>query len=426
MNSPAEQPNRPRLMLLLPKDSYRTEDFLSAAGKLGIDVIQARNQCHQLADYWGMEQMLALPFDDPSRAAGIVQDELGDSLPLAVLGVDDQGVEAAAAINAILCLAASSPQAVAALRDKYRFRQLQHKCDLPVPQLIVLSGQVDSGAIALPFDFPCVVKPSRLSGSRGVLRADTPGELAKAVSRVKAILRGERSGADSSILVEQYLHGSEHALEGLMVKGHLDTLALFDKPDPLEGPCFAETIYVSPSNMPTTIQQSFMQQVETVCRYAGVREGPIHAEARIDGDTVTLLEVAPRSIGGLCGRTLQLALGMTLEELILRHAIGRSIEPATTTSGATGVMMLPVARAGVFDRVEGLASALAVPGIDSIEITARAGDRVQPLPESSIYLGFIFAQAGTADEVTNALRQAFANMQIIVKPLLEVDAAAAG
>jgi biotin carboxylase len=426
MSSAAEQNRAVRLMLLLPKDSYRSDDFLAAASKLGIDVIQARNQCHQLADYWGLEQMLALPFDDPDRAARIVQEELADSLPLAVLGVDDQGIEVAAAINAVLGLSANAPEAVATLRDKYRFRQLQLECGLPVPRVLALSSQVDPGDITLPFDLPCVVKPSRLSGSRGVVRADTPVQLVEAVSRVRAILRSEKSGADSSILVEQYLPGSEHALEGLMVKGRLKTLALFDKPDPLEGPCFAETIYVSPSNEPTAIQQSFMQQVEVACRHAGVQEGPIHAEARVDGDTVTLLEVAPRSIGGLCGRTLRHTLGMMLEELILRHAIGQSIEPAPTTAGASGVMMLPVASTGVFDRVEGLATALAIPGIESIEITALEGERVQPLPEASIYLGFIFASASTADEVTAALRQAFAALRIIIKPLLEVSSAAAG
>jgi glutathione synthase/RimK-type ligase-like ATP-grasp enzyme len=271
MNSPGEKKLAPRLILLLPKDSYRNDDFLAAASKLGIDVIQARNQCHQLADYWGLKPILALPFDSPDRAARMVQEELADSLPMAVVGVDDQGIEVAAAINAALGLSANSPDAVATLRDKYRFRQLQQQNGLPAPRVVAIPEAIDPYAMTLPFDFPCVVKPSRLSGSRGVLRVNTPGQFAQAVSRVSAILRSEKTGANSSILVEQYLPGTEHALEGLMVNGRLYTLALFDKPDPLEGPCFAETIYVLPSSSPTKVQQEFLRQVELACRQAGVK-----------------------------------------------------------------------------------------------------------------------------------------------------------
>ena len=412
----------PQLVLLLPKDSYRNEDFLTAASRLGVDVIQAKNQCHQLADYWGLEQMLALPFDDPPRAARMVREQLGDALPVAVLGVDDQGAEVAAAINQILGLSANTPEAVAQLRDKYRFRKLQMECRLPAPQVVPFAGDEDVSAMKLPFGFPCVVKPSRLSGSRGVIRVDMSDQFVDAVDRVKTILRHEASVAESSsVLVEQYLPGSEHALEGLMVGGRLRVLALFDKPDPMEGPYFEETIYVCPSGLRAEVQSSFEQQVETVCRHAGVLEGPVHAEARIDGATVTLLEVAPRSIGGLCARMLRHTLGMTLEEVILHHAIGQSIDPAPASTGATGVMMLPVEAGGVFDRVTGLDAARAVPGVESIEITARKGDRVQPLPEASTYLGFIFASANTPDEVTATLRQADATLGVVINPLLGVD-----
>ena len=205
MNSPGEKKSAPRLILLLPKDSYRNDDFLTAANKLGIDVIQAGNQCHQLADYWGLKPILALPFDDPGRAARMVQAELGDPLPMAVMGVDDQGVEVAAAINATLGLSANSPDAVATLRDKYRFRKLQQQSDLPAPQVLALTEPVDPDGLTLPFDYPCVVKPSRLSGSRGVLRVNSPDQFAEAVSRVGTILRNEKNGASSSILIEQYL-----------------------------------------------------------------------------------------------------------------------------------------------------------------------------------------------------------------------------
>ncbi|MEE8388550.1 MAG: ATP-grasp domain-containing protein [Acidiferrobacterales bacterium] len=413
----------PRVLLLLPKESYRSEDFLHAAEILEIDVIVAGNQCHQLADHWQLDKLLSLPFDNPAKAAKMVQKVLAGSAPQAVIGIDDHGVEAAAAIAEALKLKSNSRLAVETLRDKYRFRKMQQQLGLPYPAFVPI--QISNNRINQfrPFEFPAVVKPTRLSGSRGVIRVNAAEELDEAINRIDDIIRHSKmDSSDISLLVEQYLEGSEHALEAIMEEGELCTLAIFDKPDPLQGPCFAETIYVTPSCLSKGNQMEYQRQVQMICRQAGILNGPIHAEARIYHGTVTLLEVAPRSIGGLCGKVLRHALGMSLEELILRHALGEAVPAIDSSNPAVGVMMLPVHVAGIFNGIDGIDKAQAVPGIEAIEISARPGDRVLPLPEESIYLGFVFASGESPEFVVSALRAARDCLQINIKPILNVAA----
>jgi biotin carboxylase len=382
--------------------------------------VEARNQCHRLAEYWELDRALSLPFDDPAAAAKIVRQTNSHNPPAAVLAVDDEGVEAAAMIAAELGLQTNRPSAVAMLRDKYRFRQLQQRANLPCPGVQRLPLSRDTQEVGPTVGFPCVVKPSNLSGSRGVIRANDQLEYANAVERVRSIMRDQSKNKDSALLVEQYLPGSEHALEGLVIDGVLTTLAIFDKPDSMVGPYFEETIYVTPSKMSGSTQSEFVRQVQSVCTQSGLREGPVHAEARVQGEQVTLLEVAPRSIGGLCGRVLRHGLGMTLEEMILRHATGQTtaINSASNQAEASGVLMLPVLTDGVVERIEGVDEALRIPGIVSLEITTSPGQRVKPLPEASMYLGFVFAQGKSTDEVTQALHAAVEILEVKINPMV--------
>ena len=413
----------PRVLLLLPKESYRSDDFLQAAKTLGINIVVAGNQCHQLADHWQLDALLSLPFDDPAKAAAMVQQELVGNTIQAVIGIDDHGVEAAAAIAEALHIKSNSSLAVQTLHDKYHFRKLQQQLDLPFPMFgpIQISGQQVNCEQA--FNYPAVVKPTRLSGSRGVIRVEAEDQLHEVVNRIGEIIR--HSGMDVTginLLLEQYLEGSEHVLEAIMDQGELHTLAIFDKPDPLEGPYFAETIYVTPSGLSKDIQMEFQRQVQLICRQAGIVDGPIHAEARIYDGTVTLLEVAPRSIGGSCGKVLRHALGMSLEELILRHALGEKLPEIDSFGPTAGVMMLPVPAAGIFNDIDGIEEVLAIPGIDTVEVSARPGDRVLPLPEESTYLGFVFAFGESPEFVVTALREARDCLFINIKPILNVAA----
>jgi biotin carboxylase len=394
-----------RVLLLLPTTSYRNRDFLDAAKKLEVEIITAADYCHQLAPLWGMSPIQAVPFDRPEVAVKQVLAALGRK-PDAVLAVDDSGVELAALLREHLHLPGNLPPAVRLTRDKLAFRRLLQSGGLNCPEFYHLGNDSQTPALQAPLQFPVVVKARRLSSSRGVIRTDTPQAFRQAVQWVQGIqAKADRDAAQLGLVVENFIPGREYAVEGLLLEGRLHVLALFDKPDPLDGPYFEESLYITPSRLPQAKQDEIRQTVQRACELAGLAGGPIHAETRLNERGVWLLEIAARSIGGLCGRTLRHALGMSLEELILRHALNLPL-PQAQHGEAAGVMMIPIPRRGIFQGVRNLEDALRVADISDIQITANPGQIIAPPPESASYLGFIFARAISPHAVESALRQA--------------------
>ena len=308
-------------------------------------------------------------------------------------------------------------------------------------------------------EYPCVVKPLTLSGSRGVIRANTDVEFVRAVARLDHILRSEFSQSHSSalessrtrersdrslttsattlirapvlpatarqFLVEDFVAGPEVALEGLLTRGTLRVLALFDKPDPLDGPFFEETIYVTPSRLPVSVQADIARCASHACQAMGLSEGPVHAELRINADGPWIIEINPRSIGGLCSRVLRFGTGLSLEELIIRHALDGDDAPPTRENQPAGVMMIPTPRAGVLTEVRGLDEAQSVEGIEQLTISAHLGQELIPLPEGALYLGFLFARAATPEAVELALRASHARLDFLIQPTEPATARAA-
>lgn len=405
----------PRVLLLLPVASYRNQDFLDAAHHLGVEVISAADHCHQLAPQRGLSPILSLHFDQPEAAAAQLLASLGRRVD-AILAVDDAGVELAALLREKLGLPGNAPDAVRPTRDKLVFRLLLQQNGLNCPAFYHIANEQDAHALAAQLRYPVVVKARRLSASRGVIRADDAQDLLQQVRRVGRIQSSaDRDAGELGLVVESFIPGSEHALEGLLENGQLRVLALFDKPDPLDGPYFEETIYVTPSRLSDELQTAIAASVQRTCAAAGLSHGAIHAEMRVNGAGVWLLEVAARSIGGLCGRMLRWRLGMTLEQLILRHALGLPI-PQPEHSDASGVMMIPVPARGIYQNVDGLEAARGVPHIEDIRITAAPGQRIAPAPEGASYLGFIFSRAATPAAAETALRSAHAELVFDIRP----------
>ncbi len=404
----------PRVLLLIPSHTYRTADFLAAASALGIEVVTGCERRPALASL--MEgRYLRLRFADIEWSVGRIVDFAGWSALDAVVAVDDAGTLVAAAASAVLGLRHNAVEAVGASRDKERARERFQAAGLPTPRFAGFAADVDTPAWSR---YPCVVKPVDLSGSRGVIRADDPDSLREAFRRVAALVSSPDvcvpGAAPQRILVEDFIPGVEVAVEGLLRAGELDVLAIFDKPDPLDGPYFEETIYVTPSRLPAPTQARVREAVGRATAALGLTEGPIHAELRLhDGDTV-VLEVAARSIGGLCARTLRFGAGVSLEELILAHAADLDIASLEREASAAGVMMLPIPSAGILEAVDGQEAARAVAGIIGLNITMPVGTPVMPLPEGDRYLGFLFARGEKPEEVEKALREAHALLDVCI------------
>jgi biotin carboxylase len=302
--------------------------------------------------------------------------------------------------------------AAQACHDKFRARQLFQAAGLPVPAYfrVPLDGDPREAAGRAPY--PCVLKPLDLSASRGVIRANGEAEFVAAFHRIGRMAHGW-------LQVESYIPGREFAVEGLVTKGRVQPLAIFDKPDPLEGPFFEETIYVTPSRETASAQAALVETTERAVRALGLWHGPWHAELRYNREGAWLLEVAARPIGGLCARALRFEGGVPLEELILRHAIGEDVSGARLQGPASGVMMIPIPRAGIYQSVAGVEDARAVTGIEDVVMTAERGHRLVPLPEGASYLGFLFARGQEPATVETALREAHGKLRFTVNAALE-------
>jgi biotin carboxylase len=412
---------RPRVVFLASPATYRAGAFRQAAARLDLEVVQATDTPQALAERWGMP--LGIDFTKPDAAIAALTAYAAQYPVDAILALDDSATLLAARAAAALGLPHNDPDAALAARDKWVMREALRRGGVPVPEYRRYPLSSDPAIVAGEIAFPVVVKPVRLSGSRGVIRADDGDEFIRAWERARRIVLREGESLDQGeLLVERYLPGVEVALEGLLTGGSLQTLALFDKPDPLEGPFFEETIYVTPSRLPELTQAAISARTAEAAAALGLREGPIHAELRLNDDGIWLIEMAGRSIGGLCSTVLEFGAGFSLEEIILRHAVGMPLPSTERASDAAGVMMIPIPKGGILREVLGREEAAAAPGVTGVEITAPLNQPLTPLPEGASYLGFIFARGEAPEAVERSLRDAHGQLTFRIEPAITLIA----
>jgi hypothetical protein len=419
-----------RLLLFTAKLGYQTRSFEDAAHKLGIQLVYVTDRCHQLEDPWG-DQAIPVHFESPELAAYTVIEALRGQEVSGILALGDWPAAAAAYAARGMGLRYNHPAAVEACRSKLRMKEVFRDAGLSVPWFRSLPIDPAPEPVLLGISYPCVLKPLSLSASQGVVRANNREEFLTAAARVRRLLKSPEILATREVnldqmLVEGYIPGREVAIEGLLTDGVLNVLAIFDKPDPLEGPYFEETIYVTPSRLPESVQKAVQKCASNAVRALGLSHGPIHAEFRVNEDGVWPLEVASRPIGGLCARSLRFSLDgasepIALEELLLRHALELPGWNAPREQIASGVMMIPVPRSGILEGISGEEAARSVPGITELTITARLHDAIAAWPEGSSYLGFLFARGNTPEKVEQTLRDAHEKLKFTITPSLPVE-----
>jgi formate-dependent phosphoribosylglycinamide formyltransferase (GAR transformylase) len=421
---------RKRLLLFASKLGYQTRSFGEAAEKLGVELVFVTDRCHQLEDPWG-DRAIAVHFESPEAAALAVMESQRKQQVDGILALGDRPAVAAAYAARGLGILYNHPAAVEACRSKLRMREAFRDAGLPVPWFRNVPLAPPPEPALAGISYPCVLKPLSLSASQGVARANSRDEFLAAANRLRRLfespeIQATREPHLDRMLVEGYIPGREVAVEGLLTDGSLRILAIFDKPDPLEGPYFEETIYVTPSRLSASQQHAIEQCAVGSVRALGLSQGPIHAEFRVNDEGVWPLEVAPRPIGGLCARALRFGekdaeAAIGLEEVLLRHALGLPGSDLPREQYSSGVMMIPVPKSGTLEKVEGETAARATSGITELHITARLRDYIAAWPEGSSYLGFIFARGKAPQEVETALRQAHAELHFTLTPRLPVE-----
>jgi hypothetical protein len=402
---------RPLVVLVVPATSYRTADFVEAAKALRVDLVVASDGDAPISNL-GRSRSMTVDFERPEWSAAKIANV--KPAPDAVIAADDRGVVIAAMASNLLSLPSNPVAAVSSTRDKARMRALLKGAGVTQPVFgLAPPGEVSGVADAI--GYPCVVKPRGLSASRGVIRVESGHEAEAAEERIREIVRCSLGDADSALLVEAFVSGPEVAVEGMLIDGMLSVLALLDKPDPLEGPFFEETMFVTPSRHDAATQAEITDLIQVATNALGLVSGPVHAEVRIGTGGVTLIEIAARSIGGLCGRSLSFGLlGESLELLILRSALNMPGSGLNRAVVASGVLMLPIRDEGTLASISGVEDALAVQGITDFSQTIPNGKTVIPLPEGDRYLGFLFAEGLTPESVEHALREAHGKLDIAI------------
>ena len=419
------------LLLLVPTTSYRLEDFRAAARRLGVPLLVGSDRCHQIEDFFGEEKdLLSLDYRRPARAADQIADAARRRPIRGIVPASNPTAVIAALAAERLGLPHNPPAAARRAANKLAMREALRDAGVAVPafQAFPVDGDPEAAARAVSsgqVGFPCVLKPLIFSASRGVIRADDPASFVAAWRRIGKLLhdtaperRAREEGGARAILVERFVAGAEIAVEALLRGGRLEVLAVFDKPDPLDGPYFEETIYVTPSRHPAPLLARVEEVTAAGAQALGLVEGPVHAELRLATDGPVVLEVAARSIGGLCSRTLRFGAGLSLEEVLVAHAMGLPLAPLRREGRASGVMMLPIPRRGVLHAVSGVEGARAVPGVEDVVVTVPEGREVVPLPEGDSYLGFLFARAEAPADVETALREAQRRLVFEIRPAL--------
>jgi hypothetical protein len=407
----------PRLLLIAPEASYHTAPFQAAGRRLGIEIIVASEGRFPVVP--GQSVGLRVDFADLDRSLRLIVSLYRETPFDGVIGTDDGTLELATVVATEFGLHTNPPLSTKISRRKDRSRVVQRDFGLRTPWFVSVAvsshgePEVPSGV-----SYPCVAKPVTLSASRGVIRANNEHELLIALSRISKIIESAGPEHPRVALIEEYIPGMEYVVEGLLNSGNWQTMAIFGKPDPLEGPFFEETIYIAPPSLKFDVEEKILNTVRATCEAYGLEHGPIHAECRINDDGVWLIELAPRTIGGKCSRIFQSGTGQALEDIVILNALGRRPAPFRFPAAVIGVMMIPVPGPGIVRRVEGFEAARCVDHIEEIEIDIKPGQQLVPWPEGSSYPGFIFARGPSEHLVTEALKTAHRALRFVIAPQL--------
>jgi len=407
------------VILIIPSASYRTSAFITVVEKLDLKVLVISDKSQVFSGKYPDNLMIINFHHWKDRLDEISEWSERNGLK-AVIGVDEESIVLAANLSNYLKVEHNPVESVLLTKDKYLMRFELKNARLNSPWFKRFSIHDSPNKIINEISFPCVIKPTFLSASRGVIRVNTTKELAKGIKTINELLSleeiRERGGEQSDwILVEEYIPGKEVAIEGIVSESKLKVLAVFDKPEPPVGPTFEETIFVTPSILPEKTLYSLFKTAQNAVNALGIVKGPVHIEVRINSRGNYILECASRSIGGLCSKILEFQGGMSLEELILRSYLGRNVEKSKLTGSARGVMMMPTEKMGTLKEIRGVENALNVKGVIDLQITVKPGEKLEPLPKGDRYLGFIFAEDENQELVIKALKNAWSKIGVVLE-----------
>ena len=391
-----------KLLLVIPENSYKSNDFVLTAEKLGIDFLIITDS-DQVTSQFG-DTVIIQNFDEN------ISDETLIKLQKIthVLPVDHSGLKYAGYLVDLLGAKGNKLFAVEHSMNKFESRNTFNSISNIKAKNMIAKSLKDIESFTEKHG-TSVLKPNFGSASKSVLKINNFNQ------SKDYIINLMNDCEDQEMIIEQYIEGTEYALEGNLINSNLNKITIFDKPIEYKEPYFEESIYITPSELPEELQNQIIKLIGNACKKIGLENGPVHVEFKILDENIFIIEINPRMIGGLCSKCLSFGLfKVSLEEITLHAFLYNELKPIELLSNYVGVLMLPTPKTGKFvsinqDELE------KIDNVSTVEITVSQNSDLLEPPFGDKYLGFVFSQANEKALVINALMKAMSTSMPIIK-----------
>ncbi len=379
-----------KLLLVIPENSYKSNDFVVAAEKLGIDFLIITDS-EQVSSKFS-DTVIINKFDAELNKNNLKK--LKDVTH--VLPVDHSALKFSGYLVDLLEVKGNKLESINLSMNKYESRKIFNSLlDIKVNNEIIKN--IDDVNTFINKNGTSVLKPIYGTASKSVLKINN---VEKNKEQIEKLMQ---DCFDQDLVIEEYIDGKEYALEGTIINSELKKIVIFDKPVEYKHPYFEESIYITPSELSSEAEKRVVSIVDKACKKIGLEDGPVHVEFKINENQIFIIEINPRMIGGLCSRCLSFGLfKVSLEEIILHAFMNNELKNIELLNNYVGVLMIPTPKSGKFISInkEELEN---IPNISNVEITVPEGSDLLEPPYGDKYLGFAFSQGIDKKTVNESL-----------------------
>ena len=391
-----------KLLLVIPENSYKSNDFVTSAEKLDLDFLVITDS-QQVSGQFS-DTVIIHSFDE--ELENDVKEKLQDVTH--ILPVDHSALKFSAYLVDLLKAKGNNTKSINTAMNKFESRKIFNSIsEIKIQNAIV--KKIEDIEIFINENGTSVLKPIYGTASKSVIKVESFQENKAEVEKLM------QDCSDQDLIIEEFVDGSEYALEGNLINSELNKIVIFDKPINYKEPYFEESIYIAPTEIPDKTQKEIVNLIGKACKKLGLENGPVHVEFKIHNKEIFIIEINPRMIGGLCSRCLSFGLFKTsLEEIALHAFLNNELKSIDLLSNFVGVLMIPTPISGKFISIN-KNELESIPNVSGVEITVSENSNLLEPPFGDKYLGFVFSQGDSKEKVMESLTLALDLANPIIK-----------
>ena len=391
-----------KLLLVIPENSYKSNDFVTSAEKLDLDFLVITDSQQVFGQF--SDTVIIHGFDE--ELENDVKEKLQDVTH--ILPVDHSALKFSAYLVDLLKAKGNNTKSINTAMNKFESRNIFNSIsEIKIQNAIV--NKIEDIEIFINENGTSVLKPIYGTASKSVIKVESFQENKAEVEKLM------QDCSDQDLIIEEFVDGSEYALEGNLINSELNKIVIFDKPINYKEPYFEESIYIAPTEIPDKTQKEIVNLIGKACKKLGLENGPVHVEFKIHNKEIFIIEINPRMIGGLCSRCLSFGLFKTsLEEIALHAFLNNELKSIDLLSNFVGVLMIPTPISGKFISIN-KNELESIPNVSGVEITVSENSNLLEPPFGDKYLGFVFSQGDSKEKVMESLTLALDLANPIIK-----------